>query len=378
MTQHHLPTITLPVLDDLTSHQLTLKTARAATAIAILISLLDKKRNGQYLIFASQRLAIELSTMSSMPRDPHSTSICSSTSDSLVSHSRRRLLPPNPQAGITIAKNGLETALNLFGLSKIQTERLSWSNAIIVAIDFENASAIKHDTDLPNFQVGLAILDLGRAQSCPPENLIKTHNFASGSPAYCQQAAKRFLFGKTHTVQKKDMIAQIELNIPEDREIILVGHDIRHDLIALDNLRWTFNKAVIAILDTYRMSGQVLPFFALRLVELLRELNCSSIGLHCAGNDAYFTLRALLLLAARGGSGTATNSQNLPLLQSIASSPVQRRLFQHEVGVKRRQKDKQKRRERTKKYQSQFWDDETKDKIRAERAAKKLANATGP
>ncbi|KAI5867723.1 hypothetical protein GGS23DRAFT_549650 [Durotheca rogersii] len=119
-----------------------------------------------------------------------------------------------------------------------------------MAIDFENASATKDNTDLPNFQVGLEILDLGRVQSCPLEEMITTHNFASGSPAYCNQAAKRFLFGKTNTVQKKDMITQIESYIPKGRDITLVGHDIRHDLMALDNLEWTFKKSVVAALDT--------------------------------------------------------------------------------------------------------------------------------
>ena len=65
----------------------------------------------------------------------------------------------------------------------------------------------------------------------------------------------------------------------------------------------------------------------------------------------------------------------MAILKRIANSPVHRRIYhQHEKNEKR----KQKRRERTKKYQSRFWDDETKEKIRAERAAKKLLNTEDP
>ncbi|RYO76321.1 hypothetical protein DL766_008822 [Monosporascus sp. MC13-8B] len=258
--------------------------------------------------------------------------------------------PPSlgPHADITIAGNGLEILLELFGLSVNRLGQTSWSDAILVAIDFENIGDTKDDLDL-NFQGGLAILDLGQALSRPPEGLIKTYNFASGSSAYCGQAQ-------------------------QDRNIVLVGHDIRHDIIALENLKWTFKNSVIAILGTYRMSGQVLPWVSLTLVELLNELGCPSTGLHCAGNDAYFTLRALLCLAAKRCRNEAANLQNLAVLQRIATSPVQRRLHRHEKAEKRRQKSRQK----TKKYQSQFWDDETKEKIRLERAAKKLSNNQEP
>ncbi|RYP18672.1 hypothetical protein DL765_003807 [Monosporascus sp. GIB2] len=289
--------------------------------------------------------------------------------------------PPSlgPHAGVTIAGNGLEILLELFGLSVNRLGQTNWSDAVLVAIDFENIGGTKDDLDL-NFQGGLAIVDLGQALSRPPEGLIKTYNFASGSPAYCDQAAKKFLFGKTKTVHKRDMLAQIESCIPKDRNIVLVGHDIRHDIIALENLKWTFKNSVIAVLDTYRMSGQVLPYFHLTLVELLHELGCPSTGHHCAGNDAYFTLRALLCLAAKGCRDEAANLQNLAVLQRIATSQVQRRLHQHEKAEKaeKAEKRRQKSRQKTKKYQSRFWDDETKQKIRLERAAKKLSNNQEP
>ncbi|RYP08624.1 hypothetical protein DL764_001752 [Monosporascus ibericus] len=283
--------------------------------------------------------------------------------------------PPSrgSHAGVTISgKNGLEILLGLFGLSVNSLGQTNWSDAVLVAIDFENIGSTKDDLDL-NFQAGLAILDLSQASSCPSERLIKTYNVASGSSAYCDRAVKKFLFGKTKAVHKRDMLAQIESCIPKDRNIVLMGHDIRHDIIVLENLKWTFKTTVIAILDAYRMSGQVLPYFALRLVELLHELGRPSTGLHCAGNDAYFTLRALLCLAAKGCRDEAVNLQNLAVLQRIANSPVRRRLHPHEKGEKR-DEQRQKSRQKTKKYQSQFWDDETKEKIRLERAANKLSN----
>ena len=66
---------------------------------------------------------------------------------------------------------------------------------------FEHLRSIKQDStqDL-NSQVGLAVLDIKDPVLSPPQIAISMYkySFVTGSPSYCANAAKKFLFGKTN------------------------------------------------------------------------------------------------------------------------------------------------------------------------------------
>lgn len=92
------------------------------------------------------------------------------------------------------------------------------------------------------------------------------------------------------------MLWNIESLWPQDRNIILVGHDIRHDLRALTAL--DSNIEVSSIIDTIRIANEVFSYW-INLRRLLIWLGCELTGFHCGGNDVNFTLKACLLLATK-------------------------------------------------------------------------------
>ena len=110
-----------------------------------------------------------------------------------------------------------------------------------VAIDFENIANIKDNLSMNlDSQVSLAILDTRDLTSSWPDKLVSKYNFATGSLSYCQKATRKFLFRKTTIISQKDMLMNIESCIPQTCNIVLVGHDIRHDLHALSTLKFDF------------------------------------------------------------------------------------------------------------------------------------------
>lgn len=130
------------------------------------------------------------------------------------------------------------------------------------------------------------------------------------------------------------------------------------------------------------MTSQVLPYFALTLGELLSELKCPHNWLHNAGNDANYTLRALLLLAIRSCHETSRYDL-LYLLNEAAMaliplrSPGEEEILAQQKAHKSKERAEKmaKRFRNTRKYQSKLWSVEKQEEIRAERAAKRLLKA---
>lgn len=281
--------------------------------------------------------------------------------------SRRRATPPITKTGLQLIQHilGLATESNSSGLED------ALEDAVIIAIDFENINNIKEDLSLNlDCQAGFAILDTRSLHS--PRSAISTHNFATGSSRYCARASKKFLFGRSITTSQKEILENIKSLFPPSRKFVLVGHDIRHDLRALTALGADFQDPIIGVLDTSWITHEVLPFFALSLGELLTELECPFDKLHCAGNDAHFTLRALLLLVVKDCSKRADteNRGMVDTLERIAFNPIPFRADPEVAATKK----KAKRLAKSRKHQSRLWDAEAQAQIRAERVAKRLAN----
>ncbi|KUJ08111.1 uncharacterized protein LY89DRAFT_349939 [Mollisia scopiformis] len=157
--------------------------------------------------------------------------------------------------------------------------------------------------------------------------------------------------------------------VRRDRNIVLVGHGFG-GLTALSSLGFDFQTSVIGILDTANLSFE-LEMDRSTLGRLLGELECpkSSAKLHNAGNDANFTLRALILLAIKGYEqqrlrtlmvGDEQVSRVLSL-RSIAMTPL--------PGV-RKPKEKRPRN----KHIAKTWSLEKQEQIREERRQKRITN----
>ncbi|KHN94480.1 Polynucleotidyl transferase [Metarhizium album ARSEF 1941] len=284
-----------------------------------------------------------------------------------------------------IVKNGLEILLQILGPK--EEAPLRYQDTILVAIDFENNIQFRGDLSRNvDTQLGLAILDTRDISTATsPEKLISTYNFVTGSPKYYRKAMLKFLFRKPVWIKLDEVLDQIKALIPTDRNVILVGHDIRHEVHVLSNIG--FNLQGLQCLDTFRITGQVLPHFSLTLGELLTELGCPYSWLHNGGNDANFTLRALLLLGIKASQDQAEakggRDEKLQLMEEVARSPIpsispgEAELVAQEKAsaAEKRAVKTAKRFKNTRKYQSRFWSAEKQAEIRAERTAMRLAKA---
>lgn len=156
------------------------------------------------------------------------------------------------------AKDGLQVTLQILGLSDEPLTQPSYHDPVLIAIDFENIPGIVNSsTREQNAQVGLAVLDTRDLKTTiPREKLVTTYNFITGSDDYYRRAQLKFLFGKPVHILAKDALISIKQCIPQDRDIILVGHDVRHETYALSQLGIDFKEARISrVLDTSRIAG---------------------------------------------------------------------------------------------------------------------------
>jgi DNA polymerase III alpha subunit (gram-positive type) len=176
-----------------------------------------------------------------------------------------------------------------------------------------------------NCQAGLAILDTKEIGSVPLDKLVKTYNFAKGMRWYVEKARTEFTFGDSTTaVTVSELSSSIQALIPPFRNVIFVGHGMFNDLQALHRLGIRFPIHLSAILDTLHIAREVLGYCVGSLGKLLNKVGCPHQGLHCAGNDAHFTLEALLLLAAKGLEKPHQDLDMINMLQQIGNEETPR------------------------------------------------------
>ncbi|KAK4494096.1 hypothetical protein PRZ48_014394 [Zasmidium cellare] len=117
-----------------------------------------------------------------------------------------------------------------------------------------------------------------------------------------------FLFGDTERIEPEDLRDTIIKSLTihscqTPRKVVLVGHGIEADLRTFQHLKVDLSKDlphVIGFVDTANIARQSLGQFpSLRaLLQWLRIPHRRDL-LHCAGNDAMFTMQAFLALAYR-------------------------------------------------------------------------------
>jgi len=234
----------------------------------------------------------------------------------------------------------LQVALGLPFTGDFSTEtRIDPLDVVLVSIDFENGRWIKSCAVTgalgdKQCQAGISIFDTKTlsSPSALQEGTLKTFNIGVGkhSPSSKGRFNHRFLFGEMRFLKLGDLSDFMDKFIDRTRNIILVGHNPHGDLNVLQALGFDLKTSIIGVLDTEMIANIVLGPSVVRgtrrLRDVLAQLGCHFEGFHSAGNDANFTLRALLLLAAEHYAGLenldACTQQRLKRIKSIGHSPV--------------------------------------------------------
>lgn len=274
-----------------------------------------------------------------------------------------------PHARRLVSKHGLQILHRALGLDSTGSERSTGPGTVLVSIDFEKTGNLMAGfSQSDDSQVGIAILhikDLFAPQL--KKKIITTYNLVTGSPPYIASASKKYLFGQSRILKPAGILQRIQKIIPRDRHIILVGHNVRVELAVLNRLGFDLSSLDAEIIDTASITNEVFggPGYSLR--EVLTSLNCPFNNLHSGGNDAHFTLRASLLLAAQGC--TDQDHPKISTLRRIAFREIPYRVDPEVKAANEREK----RAARSRKQQSKSWSIEKQNEIRAERAARRMA-----
>lgn len=226
------------------------------------------------------------------------------------------------------AKNNIQQLCNIFKNVDPNATKSRLSDVVLISIDFENISI--ENSSLPveaNRQAGIAILDTRSMTQQPVDQLLRTHMFTTGTPDYVVKASNRFHFGETVVAPPSMLMSCIRSCIPPNRRLVFVSHGVTNDLLVLQSLGFRFSDNVVAVLDTVHVADEVFGNWNGALNRLLRELECPHSKLHCAGNDANFTLKALLLLAVKKLGKQGKNKDMVEIMRHIGQQEIPRRLY---------------------------------------------------
>ncbi|OTA91554.1 hypothetical protein M434DRAFT_75985 [Hypoxylon sp. CO27-5] len=185
-----------------------------------------------------------------------------------------------------------------------------------ICVDVEAWETGAHDVT----EVGLAVLDTQHIVDVPPgidgQNwfpLIRTYHFRirehinKVNRRYVHGCPHLFNFGNSEFVHSEDISSRIGTIIGDNesddqRPIIMVGHDIRQDLNYLQKVGfniWSVPHFLDEI-DTKSMFQRLQKSSNGRgLATVCDELGMPGQNFHNAGNDATYTLRAMITMAVK-------------------------------------------------------------------------------
>ncbi|KAF4337379.1 QDE-2-interacting [Fusarium beomiforme] len=155
---------------------------------------------------------------------------------------------------------------------------------------------------IKSFHLGVAILDTRDIRDVvnrqykldTPSDLIQTYQFAVEDSV---PQVEHFYFGDTEAIFAQDLKAKV-VAWQEGRDIVSVAYSAHHDLFILKDFGIYLNHAFCIDLA----QAQYIPFqsaIVLSLAVIMNRLSIRYHGrLHIQGNDAHYTLRTLLGLAA--------------------------------------------------------------------------------
>ncbi|TGJ87722.1 hypothetical protein E0Z10_g1038 [Xylaria hypoxylon] len=169
-------------------------------------------------------------------------------------------------------------------------------------------------------EIGLAVLDTeDLIDICPGErgenwfSLVQAYHFRIEERRYIvnskfvQGCPEAFDFGKSQMVSIKDINKVVgkvigDKNSEDQRPVIIVGHDIRQDLKYLTSIGYNpwGVPLIVDEVDTQAMFQRIERGPNGRSLALIcAELGIPGCNYHNAGNDAVYTLRAMIAMAIK-------------------------------------------------------------------------------
>ncbi|KAH7011501.1 QDE-2-interacting protein [Ilyonectria destructans] len=282
---------------------------------------------------------------------------------------------PGPHTGILREENLVLQQIFGYGDQPMHTDPIprtglplpgsSIKDILLVSVDVDTGGGYEVISPDQSFHVGISIFDtryLTSNSSTDPQKAIASYQFINRDTKPCKQAAKRFLLGATE-IQTLTAIAAKISALTQGRDYILVAHGVNEDLKFLNNIDAGIAARACYILDTVKAAQYTLQLhYRYSLEKLLDALSISydHFRLHAAGNDAFFALKGLLMIAARDISAKphawalgnqqmiGTQSSIATILEAVActpyslladkpqQTPVPEKLSKLSIGAKRR------------------------------------------
>ncbi|KAK0103770.1 hypothetical protein ONS95_005772 [Cadophora gregata] len=227
---------------------------------------------------------------------------------------------------------------------------------LIVSLDVENPPCGTELQNNSNYQLGLCVLDtrelgpgmLIGTQRTNSHELLRTFQLVIGSAKYNKKAAHSYCFGESQHISLPGLNAKLQELIPPERDAVLVLHGGVWDLKFLEAAKLDLNH--IYVIDTQKAAQHPLDLdHRCTMEEMLTLLGCpfGELVLHTAGNDANFTLRALLLIAKTDACAASDpypieTERLLSLFEEIALGPVPLSNLQSHVQERRQIEQNQK------------------------------------
>ncbi|TVY59112.1 hypothetical protein LCER1_G000646 [Lachnellula cervina] len=206
------------------------------------------------------------------------------------------------------------------------------------------------------YQVGLSVLDTRNLQSVPADmqkgSILQTYHFCVGLERYFKKKSWNFCFGRSKHVTIEDIRREIQKLVAK-RNVVLVVHGGKDDLEFIKAAKIHLRQ--LYTVDTQNAAQNPLNLdYQCAVERMLTLLGCpfDPEMLDNAGNNASFTLRALLLIATVDAKNDTKLEPNvkalLSALERIATEGVPLEEFQRQVKAElRREHDSaQSRRER--------------------------------
>lgn len=222
---------------------------------------------------------------------------------------------------------------------------------IFVAFDFEfhkDRRRSSHQRRGPGLidEVGVSTLDTCDLLSQPVSSSTVCELIVSESrriPKQIPLNRPTFLFGTSEVIVREELEQYLNSKILKRdenggyRNVVVAGHEIRAERLAMKNIGIDLYDierypSVVGILDTRLLSYLVLerrPEFTYNtsLDGILQSFGVPfrKEYMHIAGNDANFTLKALLMIAVWSVEGLKLNPDQISMvakLKAIAQTPI--------------------------------------------------------
>ncbi|KAF7537235.1 hypothetical protein G7054_g3915 [Neopestalotiopsis clavispora] len=205
----------------------------------------------------------------------------------------------------------------------------SIKDVVFVAIDVGSLQGFEEIVPDQQLHLGVSILSTRALRGLilapsPTEviaNVIQSYQFIVGGSKYSRRAGRKFLFGESESIPLFDVKSRVESIIPSG-DIITVFHGGQYDVKALNLFQIDLHP--ICVIDTVKAAQHPLHLhYRLSLENLLNKLTIPNTNLRSAGNDAHFTLRALLMLVVIDAErqGVTSKDSLFRALRGVAQAP---------------------------------------------------------